>query len=91
MESFSGATPIPCRCGFDEDDLEFCDKGIVYSDIFRGIQEAVCECDCHNSVAAVIPIKPKVLVCSECRMQTTHKMDCTRGRVVHEDRELVAA
>lgn len=90
MGSSSGV-PTPCRCGYDDDDLEFCLDGIVYSDIFRGIQENVCECDCHNLVAAVIPIKPKVMVCHECRMHSGHKMDCTKGRVVYEERELVAA
>lgn len=71
--------------------MEFCTNGIIYSDVFRKIIETICECDCHSPVASVVPIKPKVLVCRECRMQNGHKMDCTRGRVVHTERELVAA
>lgn len=89
MESFSGVTKTPCNCGFDEDGLEFCSNGIVYSDIFRRIVETVCECDCHSLVAAVVPIKPKVFVCHECRGQNEHKMDCSRSVVT--ERELVAA
>lgn len=61
MDSSSGPK-TPCDCGFDEDGLEFCTNGIVYSDVFRRIIETVCECDCHSSVGAVIPIKPKVML-----------------------------
>lgn len=81
--------PSPCDCGFDADGLEFCTNGIVYSDVFRRIIESPCECDCHSSVAAVVPIKPKVLPCRECRTVGYHKMDCTmRGAA---ERVLVAA
>lgn len=62
MEPSRGVTKIPCECGFDDDDLEFCANGIVYSDLFRRLVETVCECDCHSSVAAVVPIKPKSIV-----------------------------
>ena len=54
--------PTPCECGFSEDGLEFCANGIVYSDMFRRLVETPCECDCHSSVAAVVPIKPKVML-----------------------------
>ena len=61
MVSSSGPK-TPCECGFDEDDLEFCANGIVYSDLFRRLVETKCECDCHSSVAAVVLIKPKVML-----------------------------
>lgn len=81
-----------CDCGFSEDDLEFCENGIVYSDIFRGIQESPCNCICHGNVVALRP-KPAVKPpCSECGTTGTHKMDCSKPYWDGvKERELVAA
>lgn len=61
MESFSGPK-TPCDCGFDEDGLEFCTHGIIYSDVFRRIIETECNCICHGNVIALRPKDPVVIM-----------------------------
>lgn len=57
----SCGSPKPCDCGFDEDDLEFCANGIVYSDMFRKLVESPCNCICHGNVIAFRPKTPVVV------------------------------
>lgn len=82
----------PCDCGFDESGLEFCENGIIHSDIFRRIIETECNCICHGSVIPLHPVTPIKPVCPQCGMSGQHKLQCTQEYWDGiKERELVAA
>jgi hypothetical protein len=63
VESFSGATPIPCDCGFDPDGMEYCLEGLIISDMFRREIITECNCICHGAaVALMFPVPDRELV-----------------------------